>query len=383
LINEFDFNLPEKNPTSIHFGVFNPQVLYAKVNKRKYLLVTSPSHMLNGNIEKIISSIGMPPETIISNVPSNPSLDYLESEIKNFKLLDIELVIAFGGGSCIDSAKVFARILGPKKNEPLDVMLNHSQVDNLFESLPLIAMPTTAGTGSEVTPFATIWDKRGLKKLSLHGDDLYPESALLFYNFCSSAPINVIISSALDAVSHSLDSIWNRHSTVTSNANANAALRLLLPTLESLEITAPKIQDFEKLALGSLHAGLAISETKTSLSHSISYPLTYTHDLPHGIACSFTLPAIIEFLKKKDCEFFDKTIYLENVNLISDPFDYFSKIYEKYSIRSIFKELMLDSNQIYELVPNMSNSGRVGNFFYSIDEAEILSILSDSMVLIE
>ncbi len=382
MIDKIQPNFSGANPTEIHFGVYDSQVLNARINKRKYLLVTSSSHMRNGNIDLILSSIGMQPEAIISNVPSNPSLEYLENEINKLKTLKIELVIAIGGGSCIDSAKVFARSLEPKNEKSLGMMLSNLNQGDLFNSLPLVAVPTTAGTGSEVTPFATIWDKQGLKKLSLSGDDLYPESALVFYNFCLTAPPNVSISSALDAVSHSLDSIWNKHSTVSSNANANEALKLLLPTLVNFEIEASKIQDFEKLALGSLYAGLAISETKTSLSHSISYPLTYTHDLPHGIACSFTLPAIIQYLKKKDTEFFKNIIYPANQNIISDPFDYFINIYKKYNIQSIFNELMLDRDQISALVPNMSHSGRVDNFYFKTSEQDISRIVSDSMVLI-
>jgi phosphonate metabolism-associated iron-containing alcohol dehydrogenase len=160
---------------------------------------------------------------------------------------------------------------------------------------PLITVPTTAGTGSEVTPWATVWDRTpgAQKKYSLHLKETWPEAALVDPELTLSLPAGPTLAAGLDALSHSLESIWNVNANPVSDTHAISAAREVLATLPLLmkDLKNPALR--LRMSLAALKAGLAFSNTKTALAHSISYDMTLNHGLPHGIACSFTLPMVL------------------------------------------------------------------------------------------
>ena len=156
----------------------------------------------------------------------------------------------------------------------------------------LIAVPTTAGTGSEVTPWATVWDREQQRKHSLHLPETWPEAAIVDPVLMRSLPDAVTLQSGLDALSHALEAIWNRNANPVSDALALAAARSILVTLPTLLRAPDDMALREAMAIAALQAGLAFSNTRTALAHSLSYPMTLRFGLPHGIACSFTLPLV-------------------------------------------------------------------------------------------
>ncbi len=171
-----------------------------------------------------------------------------------------------------------------------------------MRALPLIAVPTTAGTGSEVTPWATLWDRSSdaPKKYSLHVDETWPEAALVDPALTRSAPAGVTRNSALDALSHALESIWNVNHNPVSDALAVAAARGVIATLPALLAAADAEDQRIAMSRASLMAGLAFSNTRTALAHSVSYEMTLRHGLPHGLACSFTLPLVWQLAQGAD-----------------------------------------------------------------------------------
>jgi phosphonate metabolism-associated iron-containing alcohol dehydrogenase len=158
----------------------------------------------------------------------------------------------------------------------------------------LIAVPTTAGTGSEVTPWATIWDRENGKKHSLHLPQTWPSYAVIDPELMLSLPGSVTLQSGLDALSHALESIWNVNSNPISDVFAVAAANQTIDTLPRLMGDLGNLELRGKMSLAALKAGMAFSNTKTALAHSISYEMTLRHGLPHGIACSFPLPMVCE-----------------------------------------------------------------------------------------
>jgi phosphonate metabolism-associated iron-containing alcohol dehydrogenase len=158
----------------------------------------------------------------------------------------------------------------------------------------LVAVPTTAGTGSEVTPWATIWDRAANRKHSLHLPETWPEAAVVDADLMLTLPRSVTVQSALDALSHALESIWNVNANPISDTFAIAAAREVMATLPAL-LARPGDRELRaRMALAATKAGMAFSNTKTALAHSISYEMTLRFGLPHGIACSFTLPMVLE-----------------------------------------------------------------------------------------
>jgi phosphonate metabolism-associated iron-containing alcohol dehydrogenase len=162
------------------------------------------------------------------------------------------------------------------------------------EACRLVAVPTTAGTGSEVTPWATLWDRSSAapKKYSLHVEETWPAQAIVDPSLTLSAPESVTRNSALDALSHSLESIWNVNANPVSDLYAVEAARAVIATLPGL-LAAPRDRELRTtMSRASLMAGLAFSNTRTALAHSISYEMTLKHGLAHGLACSFPLPFV-------------------------------------------------------------------------------------------
>ena len=158
----------------------------------------------------------------------------------------------------------------------------------------LIAIPTTAGTGSEVTPWATIWDQAAGQKYSLHQHCTWPEAAIIDAELMASLPAGATLASGLDALSHALESIWNVNRNPVSMSLAVQSARRTMTTLPQLMRNLGDLQLRAQMAEAALLAGLAFSSTKTALAHSLSYDITLQHGVPHGIACSFSLPLVLE-----------------------------------------------------------------------------------------
>ena len=160
--------------------------------------------------------------------------------------------------------------------------------------LPLIAVPTTAGTGSEVTPWATLWDRSSAKgaKRSLHRADTWPEAALVDPMLTLSCPPALTLASGLDALSHAFEAIWNRGANPCSDALAVQAARGVLTTLPALLDAPDSLPLREAMSRAALLAGLAFAQTRTALAHALSYDLTLLRGTSHGLACSFSLPEV-------------------------------------------------------------------------------------------
>jgi len=216
----------------------------------------------------------------------------LESICARFGALadQVELVVALGGGSVIDSAKFLAA--GHLAFEPTRASLEGG-ADLAQPAWPLVAIPTTAGTGSDLTKWATIWDPATDRKLSLNRDDLYARVALVDPDITASLPWSMTLATGLDALSHALESLWNRNANPASRRHAVSAAREILLALPQLREDPSRTSARTSMALGATFAGLAFSSTQTALAHNISYPITLKHGVVHGIACSFCLPEVM------------------------------------------------------------------------------------------
>ena len=243
--------------------------------------------------------------TVSDQVIPNPDLitltrltEYLLNSDKK-----IDLIIGAGGGSVIDTAKILSITLALEDRDDLWAQrfsrgLSLRGDQGWSSHIPVIAIPTTAGTGAEVTPFATLWDTENKSKLSVHGPLVAPALALLDPTLTYTLPPSDTLHTALDTISHALESIWNINRTPLSTAHSVQALDLALQAITQL--TNPNTDSDGRpeaaradMLYASTLAGLAISKAKTALAHAISYPLTAHFGVPHGLACSFTLADLI------------------------------------------------------------------------------------------
>ena len=353
------------NPVEVFAGPGARRRLGEFVESGPALLVTSPGMVKRGTAAELTAFC---PETewTVRTVAPNPDLDALDDLTAELRNRDIKTVVALGGGSVLDSGKALAACLA---GDATLVACLRDKGPAPRTMLPLICLPSTSGTGSEVTPFATIWDNALRVKRSLSGDFAYPRTALLDPELTLSLPWTTTLYCGLDAVSHALESLWNRHCTPASQAFADRSLRLALASLPALEHEPGSLVHRRNMQTASLLAGLAISQNRTALAHSMSYPLTLAFAVPHGLACSFTLDAIAEQVSAAG-------LWAEGTDpvLVRD-------------IRGLLTSFDLPGHmrrfctpeQALPLLAGMITVGRADNFVLDADEALLRLILRNSL----
>jgi phosphonate metabolism-associated iron-containing alcohol dehydrogenase len=280
-----------RNPVEIAFGVDAFDELPKLIAGQPYALVTYPDAPFVALAERLRRSAGNPVITV-SDVAPNPDTRLLSHQAARFgTAAETAIIVALGGGSVIDTAKVLAAARGG-----FPPVLRYLQTGAGAEALsatPIIAVPTTAGTGSEVTSWATVWDTQSGKKYSLSRPNLYPKHAVVDPALMLGKPRQLTISTGLDALSHALESLWNVNVNPISAHHAVVAAREILVVLPQLAKNLQNLELRSRMAAAALSAGLAFSNTRTAIAHSISYPVTLHHNVAHGIACSFTLPMVL------------------------------------------------------------------------------------------
>ena len=213
------------------------------------------------NIAKIFSNI-----IIYDSVNPNPQLESLQSikvELKG----RYDVVIALGGGSVLDSAKFFAL-----QNE---IVANNGSLEIVGEAkaMPLFACPSTAGTGSELTQWATIWDSKANVKYSLSHKCLYPQIAFYDITLLLSLPLNLSIHTTLDSLSHAIESIWNKNANPISTQYAKAAIELILENLPLLYEMLTSL-DSKDCTLNTADSRKSTQETTQNLRRNLAlYPI--------------------------------------------------------------------------------------------------------------
>ena len=281
-----------RNPVHVRFGCGIFAELATAIAGRSYALITYPDAMFRDLSVELAAKAGTPLLTI-EDIAPNPDIRLLAEQTARFAHLSAqpEVIVALGGGSVIDSAKVFAAARGDFA--ALEAYLKKRGGAETIRPLPLIAVPTTAGTGSEVTCWGTVWDAEGGNKFSLTHPGLYPELSLVDPVLMKGKPRELTIQTGLDTLSHSLESLWNHSANPVSMAHAVTAARGVITTLPKLVEDLGNLDLRADMARAATLAGFAFSNTKTAIAHSLSYPITLRHNVPHGIACSFSLPLVI------------------------------------------------------------------------------------------
>lgn len=291
------------NPVAVHFGCGALDARLGElVGERQALLLIYPEAIGGPLHQRLTTLLGDRCAGVMAAPAANPDLAALESLHTALWSSDhgAGCLVAVGGGSTIDTAKGLALGTPCTLGTPaggFSALRAHLREGTAFEPsvrLPLIAVPTTAGTGSEVTPWATLWDRSSAKgvKRSLHRADTWPEAALVDPMLTLSCPPTLTLASGLDALSHALEAIWNRGANPCSDALAVQAARGVLTTLPALLDAPQSLPLREAMSRAALLAGLAFAQTRTALAHALSYDVTLLRGTPHGLACSFSLPEV-------------------------------------------------------------------------------------------
>ena len=362
---EFLFHMP----TKIIFGRGNLEKIgeEAKSLGKHALLVTGRKFARKyGYIDRIKALLEKEniKVSIFDRVEPNPSFETVNEGGELARKENIDMVIAFGGGSAMDAGKGIAVLCaqGGKIEEYVYPSIVKGEV------IPIIAIPTTCGTGSEVTRYAVLTDTKRRKKLTVVGYPIIPKVAIVDPEVLEHLPKNLTAYTAFDALSHALEAYWSRASQPISDLLALESIRLIVTHIrEGYE--EPKKRDV--LHYASLLAGMAINAAGTTMVHGVGYYLTAHHNIHHGLANALFLPFALKFnaptIKNKLLRL-AKYLEIEVSNYEDAASKLFKAICELEDVLGIpkgLKELGIEESEIDDIVRdaleyerNMKNNPR-------------------------
>jgi alcohol dehydrogenase class IV len=261
-----------------------PEVLQ-RLEARRVLLVASAGAVTRSDVSHLVSDLDV---EIFDEFAPNPTVGQVWAGLGFRDRFAPDVIIGLGGGSAMDVAKSL-RVLATGST-PAQLFPTYKSA--WVPAAKLVLIPTTAGSGSEATSFATVFE--GHTKYSVSSEQVLPDAAILDPELCACCPPAVASASALDALSHSIESIWSRQATVGSRSMAYGAMSLIWGELQ----VTPLIRDAQsrQLLMSGAHlAGHAINVSKTTAAHSFAYELTTRYQVPHGVACLLNLTWLFPF----------------------------------------------------------------------------------------
>lgn len=286
---DWSFNMP----VSIYFGNGKLDELpdiCEQSGYKKGVLVCDSFFELSGGYKNIPSYDKLFAARFSDFCP-NPTVKNADSCAAVLRETKADFVLALGGGSAIDCAKAACAIA--KTSDSIAEYHSGGKPLSSENFIPLIAAPTTAGTGSEVTPVTVLTDDLLNKKMPLGNPLLYPKIAIIDPLLTLSVPEPVTASTGLDVLSHALEAFWSIHHQPLCDALALSAVRTVFEFLPAAYKDGKDKIAREKMSEASLLAGIAFSHPKTSGPHACSFALTNKYKIPHGEACAFTLDSFL------------------------------------------------------------------------------------------
>lgn len=260
-----------------------------KNGAKNVLLVTGKSSYIKSSAKEKLEAL-LNNVTLIqfNDFTENPKVEDVLKGIDLFNLNKCELIVAVGGGSVIDMAKLIKAYHSNKEN--IGTLIEQNEIGKGTELIDLIVIPTTAGSGSEATHFAVVYKNK--LKYSVADISLLPSTVFLCAEFTLSASPHLTAVTGIDAFSQAMESWWSIYSTETSIAYSSKALRLIWENLP-LAVIENSVSAKRKLMEASHLAGKAINITKTTGPHALSYGFTTHCNVPHGNAVAMFLPSFI------------------------------------------------------------------------------------------
>lgn len=251
---------------------------------KKVLLVTGrDSYTETGIMDSLAPHLAAYEVVRFFDFTPNPKLEETQAGIDLIHAAQPDIVIAIGGGSVIDMGKLIVTLAAQAEKDGRKIVLNQALVKT--KGLPFVAVPTTAGTGSEATHFAVIYID-GVK-YSLAHQHILPDYAIIDSRLTHRAPSQLVASCSMDALTQAVESYWSVGSTEESKDYASRAIKMILPVVKSIHGDDTKAK--EKMAEAAYLSGKAINITKTTAAHAISYPITTHFNVPHGHAVALLL----------------------------------------------------------------------------------------------
>ena len=348
-------------------------------NFKKIFVLTGKKSFLKSEAKRLISPMLKPKNTYFYFKKSYyPEMNELKNIINTLNYFNPDLILAVGGGSVLDYAKiarVYIKVLDLKK------AIIYPDKFKKNKNLKLVAIPTTAGSGAEVTENAVIYI--GDKKYSVEGKEVKPDFFFLIPRLILNSSKKIKSSSGFDAIAQAIESLISNRSTKQSVYFAKKSLELSFRNFENFVIK-PNFDNTMKMSIAANLSGRAISISKTTAPHALSYPFTAHFGVPHGHAVSLTLNEFLKFnflnlknsispfsLKKRYNNIFDSA-KVQNINELDS---FLKKMKSNTGLENNFKKLGISIKKDYKKILSGVNSQRLKNNPIKIKTSDIKQIL--------
>jgi alcohol dehydrogenase len=278
-------------PVEIFFGKGKIKELSQQIKKTPILIVSDPVLKKIGIVDQVKEAIDKQCDIFdFCQVEPNPSCSTVNKGTQYAKEINAKTIIGLGGGSAIDTAKAISCLI-----DTSDTLQDHLFEGKSIEKRTkrLIAIPTTSGTGSEVTNVGVYTDKERGQKKPLVSEYFWPDQAFLDPKMTFTMPAKVTASTSLDAFTHAIEAYWADSSQPLSKLMSMKAMKSIIENLEKAVKDPENYEVREKLLYASLLAGISFAQTRTTILHALSFPLTNEYGLEHGFACALALPNLI------------------------------------------------------------------------------------------
>lgn len=357
-----------------------------KLNLRKALIITDEFLKKSGATEEMELSLhGNNLEYIIyDGTRPNPTVENVEEALQVYNCQKCECLIAFGGGSAMDCAKaVGARVAYPKRN--LDKLKGDLRI---FRKLPpLFAVPTTAGTGSEVTVTAVITDTVKKHKYTMNSFPLIPHFAVLDPKVTYTLPKHLTSTTGMDALTHAVEAYIGRSTSRETRLLSKEAVKLIIENIETAYNEPENYTARENMLKAAYIAGIAFSKSYVGYVHVVAHSLGGQYNIPHGLANTVLLPIVLEAYGEK---IYKKLYELAVFSGIAEKDDSYKTAAEKFivKIKTLNKNMSVpeklqgikkedipvmsrhadrEGNPLYP-VPVLMNANELEKFYYQVME---------------
>lgn len=266
-----------------------------KLGKRAFIVTDTIMEKL-GYVEKCIQQLNKKSITVstYNKVDAEPTNIHVLEALSLCKEEKCDFIIGIGGGSCIDAAKAVA-VLYTNGGEVEDYVQKDIEIEN--NPLPLIAIPTTSGTGSEVTSVAVITNKKTDVKMMMKHPSFIPKVAIIDPVLTSSLPPQITAATGIDALCHAIEAYISKVSQPLTDVLALSAIESIMKYLCIAYEDGRNMEAREAMMIASLQAGIAFSNASVTLVHGMSRPVGALFHVPHGISNAILLPTVLEFTK--------------------------------------------------------------------------------------
>lgn len=283
-----------KNPTQVSYGLGAVNQLRSIIDEQGFknvLIVTDKGIVNAGLVSRVTDQLKEINYEIFDECLPNPTVANCENALEMLRKMNAELVVAIGGGSSIDVGKAVC-LLATNGGS----IVEYEGIDKFSNDLlPLLAIPTTAGTASEVTTFTVITDEKRQYKLTVGGVKIAPRWALVDPEMTISLPKHITAATGLDALVHAIESYTSKLANPITKALAREAIRKISSSLRQAVYSGDNINARDNMLMGSLLAGLAFNNTRLGNCHALSHPVSAIYGVPHGVANSILIPHVMEF----------------------------------------------------------------------------------------